>query len=94
MPAAVLPTPSLSATVGYHLEGAPAWCPGTVKNKRRPHDHQNVTIENIRGREEDFSVDIQGFEVGPFETSVTDVEDNADFKGQYYQDVIAHMKKA
>lgn len=93
----VLQPYSVTATVGYHLEpergGAEVWCPGTVQDKRRPHDHQDVTITNIRGHEADFSLDKTGFEVGPFETSVADVEDNKDFAGQYYQDVVAHMKK-
>lgn len=67
--------------------------PGTVRDKRRPHDHQDVTVTNIRGHEADFSLDVQGFEVGPFQTSVADVADDKEFTGQYYQDVIAHMKR-
>lgn len=88
----------LHTTLNYHLElergGAKDWCPGTVQDKRRPHEHADVTVTNIRGREADFSLDKQGFEVGPFATSVGDVEDDSEFAGQYYQDVAAHVKKA
>lgn len=94
----VLQPASVSASVGYHLEpergGAEVWCPGTVQDKRRPHDHQDVTITNIRGRESEFTLDKQGFEVIPFATSVEDDGDNASFEGQYYQDVVDHVKKA
>ena len=93
----VLQPHSLRATLGYHLDvargGAKTWCPGTVRDKRRPHENQEVTITNIRGQEADFSLDRQGFHVSPFETSVIDVDDDTEFAGQYYQDVIAHMKK-
>lgn len=86
-----------TTVLNYHLEvergGAEVWCPGTVRDKRRPHEHQEVLVHNIRGHEKDYSVDVQGFQVGPFKTSVTDVKEDSEFKGQYYQDVIAHMKK-
>jgi hypothetical protein len=85
----------LHTTLNYHLEvergGAKDWCPGTVQDKRRPHEHADVTVTNVRGREAEFSLDKQGFEVGPFPTSV---EDDSEFSGQYYQDVAAHVKKA
>jgi hypothetical protein len=83
--------------MNYHLEpergGATVWCPGTVQDKRRPHEHQDVTVTNIRGRESEFKLDTQGFEVGPFATSVADVKDDKEFAGQYYQDVVAHVQK-
>lgn len=93
----VLQPQALTSTLNYHLEvergGAKDWCPGTVQDKRRPHEHREVTITNIRGREAEFSLDTNGFEVGPFATSVTEVDDDTDLTGQYYQDVAAHMKK-
>lgn len=95
--AAVMQPTAVHTTVNYHLEpergGAAVWCPGTVQDKRRPHEHKDVSVTNIRGRESEFKVDVQGFQVGPFQTSVADCKDNADFTGQYYDDVIAHMKK-
>lgn len=93
----ILQPRALNTTLNYHLEahrgGAEVWCPGTVRDKRRPHEHQEVTVTNIRGHEADFSLDKQGFHVGPFTTSVTDLEDDTEFAGQYYQDVAAHVKK-
>ena len=88
---------ALRSTLNYHLEpergGAKVWVPGTVQDKRRPHEHVDATIENIRGHEADFSVDKQGFEVGPFSTSATDFSDKDVIAGQYYEDVAAHVKK-
>lgn len=93
----ILQPQALRTTLNYHLEphrgGATDWCPGTVQDKRRPHEHQDATITNIRGREAEFTLDKQGFEVGPFATSVTEVDDDTDLTGQYYQDVAAHVKK-
>lgn len=97
MAAAVLQPQALTSTLNYHLEvergGAKDWCPGTVQDKRRPHEHRDVTITNIRGREEEFKLDKYGFEVGPFTTSVTEVDEGTDLTGQYYKDVAAHVKK-
>ena len=96
MAAAVSQPQSLQTTLGYHLEphrgGAEVWCPGTVRDKRRPHEYQDVTVTNIRGREGDFTLDKQGFQVGPFTTSVADCDDDKEFAGQYYRDVAAHVK--
>ncbi|OAL36596.1 hypothetical protein AYO20_04212 [Fonsecaea nubica] len=95
--ATVLAPQAVTTILNYHLEpergGEIVWCPGTVRDKRRPHEHAEVTVHNIRGYEESFTLDKQGFAVGPFDTSVADVQDDAEFKGQYYQDVVAHLKK-
>lgn len=97
MATAVLQPQALTSTLNYHLEvergGAKDWCPGTVQDKRRPHEHREVTIKNIRGHEEQFKLDEYGFEVGPFTTSVTEIHDDTDLTKQYYQDVTAHVKK-
>lgn len=87
---------ALTATLNYHLEasrgGAEVWCPGTVRDKRRPHEHQEVTITNIRGHESEFTLDKHGFEVGPFKTSAN-MDNDEELKEKYYQDVAAHVKK-
>ena len=87
----------ITTTLNYHLEvargGAAVWCPGTVQDKRRPHEHKDVIVENIRDRLDEFSLDKQGFEVGPFTTSVADCDTNDEFAGQYYKDVAVHVKK-
>lgn len=97
MTAAVLQPQSLTSTFNYHLEvergGAKDWCPGTVQDKRRPHEHRDVTITNIRGHEKDFTLDEYGFEVGPFATTVIDVDDTTDLTKEYYHDVTEHVKK-
>ena len=91
-------TQTVTATVGYHLEvergGAATWCPGTVMDKRRPHDHQDVTITNIRDNQSEFRLDTHGFEVGPFSTSATNFDDRDAIAKDYYPDVCAHVKKA
>jgi hypothetical protein len=76
---------AIKATMNYHLKpargGAEVWCPGTVRDKRRPHEQKEVTVTNIRGHEEDFTLDAHGFHVGPFTTSAN------------MEDVAAHVKK-
>lgn len=90
-------TQTVTATVGYHLEvergGAAVWCPGTVGDKRRPHDHQAVKITDIRPNQSDFTLDTQGFEVRPFHTSATNFDDVDAIREYYYPDVCAHVKK-
>lgn len=99
MTAEVLQPQALTATVGYHLEpergGDKDWCPGTVGDKRRKHDHQDVTITNFRGRENEFSLDKQGFQIGSFTTtaSATDFDEAEKIKGQYYRDVATHVQQ-
>lgn len=64
------------------------------KDKRRPHEHKDVDVFNIRGREAEFTLDEQGFQIIPFApTSETNFDDKEDIEGQYYQDVVAHLKK-
>ena len=87
----------MTATVGYHLEpergGAAVWCPGTVGDKRRAHDLQDVKITNIRSNQSDFTLDTHGFEVRPFSTTATDFDDNAAIAESYYPEVCAHIKE-
>lgn len=52
-----------------------------------------VTVTDIRGHEGEFSLDKQGFHVSPFSTFVDGLDENTDFEGRYYQDVVAHLKK-
>lgn len=93
----ILQPRALTTTLNYHLEvargGEEVWCPGTVRDKRRPHEHQEVSVVDIRGHEAEFSVDKQGFHVGPFVTSVTDLVEDTDIEGEYYPDVVEHVKK-
>jgi hypothetical protein len=92
-------TKTVTATVGYHLEvergGAAVWCPGTAMDKRRPHDHQTVTITNLRPNQTEFTLDEHGFEVRPFHTnaSLQDFDDNEVIKERYYPDVVRHVKE-
>lgn len=90
-------TATVTATVGYHLEvergGAATWCPGTVMDKRRPHDHVEVKIRDIRQNQTEYTLDIHGFEVRPFSPSAMDFDDNAVIEEHYYPDVIAHVQR-
>ena len=97
MTAAVLQPQAVQTILNYHLEpergGEAVWCPGTVRDKRRPHEHAEVTVTNIRGRESEFSLDKQGFHVGPFQASVGDCGEDAEFRRLYYPEVAAHLQK-
>ena len=90
-------TQTVTATVGYHLElergGAAIWCPGTVGDKRRPHDLQEVEITNIRNNQSNFTLDTHGFEVRPFSTTATDFDDNTAIAKTYYPDVCEHIRE-
>lgn len=90
-------TQTVTAKVGYHLEiergGAAVWCPGTVMDKRRPHDYQDITITDIRNNQSDFTLDTHGFEVRRFSTSATNFDDNGAIAQSYYPDVCAHVQK-
>ena len=94
-----LPPQTLRTTLNYHLEpergGAEIWCPGTVMDKRRPHEHKDVDVTNVRGHEANFTLDKQGFQWGAFSTSAADedFDDKSKIEGQYYRDVVAHVKK-
>ena len=94
---ASMATQTVTATVGYHLEvergGAAVWCPGTVGDKRRPHDHQAVKITDIRPNQSDFTLDTHGFQVNPFHTSATNFDDVDAIREHYYPEVCAHVKK-
>lgn len=96
--AAVLSPHTTTTVLNYHLEvergGAEVWCPGTVRDKRRPHEHQEVTVTDIRGHESEFLLNTHGFQVGPFNTSVGDLENDADFRGKYYDEVAAYVQEA
>lgn len=95
---AVLQPQAVRTILNYHLEpergGAEVWCPGTVRDKRRPHEHQEVFVTDIRGHESEFSLDKQGFHVGPFQPSfLGDLKEDDKFREEYYPEVAAHLKK-
>lgn len=87
----------VNTTLNYYLSpargGAKIYQPGAVSDKRRPHDAQNVQIVDVRGRENDFELDKQGFQIIQLKTSIQDVEKDADWRGQYFEDIMAQVKR-
>ena len=87
----------VNTTLNYYLSpergGAKIYQPGAVGDKRRPHDEQKVQVTDIRGREDEFRLDEQGFQIIQLNTSVQDVEKDADWEGQYFQDIMEQVKK-
>ncbi len=56
----------VDVTINYHLDpkngGSERVTPGTPSAYRRPVDAHVVQAEDVRGREQEFSLDKQGFE--------------------------------
>ena len=75
----------VDTTLNYYLSpargGAKIYQPGAVSDKRRPHDEQKVKVTDIRGLESEFQLDKQGSQIIQLDTSVQDVEKDADWKG-------------
>lgn len=72
----------VNTTLNYYLSpergGAKVYQPGAVNNKRRPHDVQKVQVIDIRGQENEFILDKQGFQIIQLDTSVQDVKTDTD----------------
>jgi hypothetical protein len=87
----------VDTTLNYYLSpargGAKVYQPGAVGDKRRPHDAQKVHVTDVRGQEDEFKLDKQGFQIIQLDTSVQDVEHDADWKGQYFEDIMEQVKK-
>lgn len=86
----------VDTTLNYYLSpargGAEVYQPGAVSDKRRPHDVQKVQVVDIRGREDEFLLDKQGFQIIQLDTSIQDVEKDSDWKGQYFQDIMKQVR--
>jgi hypothetical protein len=83
---------TVSTTLNYHLAvekgGHDSFQVGTVSDKRRQHVPVETQITDMRGMEDEFSVDKQGFQVVPSKAilSVEDYSDDDKVTELYHRD--------
>lgn len=88
---------SVTATVSYYLQpkdgGDTHIYPGTVLNTRRKYDPREVLITDIRGREQDFSLDVHGFQFVDSASGFQDFGDGEKVKSEYYVEVAEVLRE-
>ena len=79
---------TVKAVLNHYLPpskgGQAVYYPGTASDKRREHDPREVVITDIRGREEDFKLDVQGFQMAQQESKEKVFDDDARIREVYY----------
>ena len=66
--------------------------PGDEQNPPGTDSHE-MEIRDGWSRAEAFSVDREGFEIKPFQTSFSNFDDDAEIKEAFYRDVVAFVEK-
>jgi hypothetical protein len=90
---------NVSAVVNYFKENedgsppAPAYV-GKPETYDRPTSPKNVTIHDIRGSEDKFSIDTTGFAVVQHKSEEKDFVDDEHIKRVYYPEVESILKEA
>lgn len=87
---------AVETTVNYfHPDEARVFYPGTAGYQRRRHNTRTVTINDLRGREQDFTLDKNGFQVLNARWSEQDVEDKPDhIRDVVFTETIEKVKQA
>lgn len=84
-------------TLNYYLDpsqgGEAVYYPGTAGDKRRKHNPREVDVMDIRGNEEDFSLDKQGFQVVDWPSAEKAFDDDHKIKQVYYPDCENLLRK-
>lgn len=85
------------ATLNYYLDPAKGgyqdfWF-GTVGEKRRPFEHVEVPITDMRGREEEFHLDVQGFQKVEHTSEEKEFTDLDTIRRVYYPECAELVKK-
>lgn len=79
----------------FHPDEARTFYPGTAGYQRRRYNTKTVTINDLRGREDDFSLDKNGFQILKAQWSEHDVEDTPEhIQGVVFPETIAKVKEA
>lgn len=91
------PAHVVNTTLNYCLEplqGEPSpFYPGTAGNYRREFNEQAVQVTDLRGSENDFSLDKQGFELRRHVCTEKDFADEAVVKDVVYEETAELLKK-
>ena len=100
MPHATSTPHIVHATLNFHLDvaqgGSDTFYAGTVGANRRKHAPVTVPIADIRGYEDDFKLDLQGFELVRDSKSSLQKEDFLDderVKAEYYKECEGLVKE-
>lgn len=84
--------------LNYHLDsgngGEQVFYPGTAGNYRRQFDARAIQVKDIRGHEEDFCLDQQGFQILRHESKEKEFADEDEVKDVIYEEVIEMLKEA
>lgn len=83
--------PADGSTPYTHINADPAT--GVRKQNWVRELHDNVPVENIRGKEHTFSLDKTGFQYGRAAQKYTAFTDDAEIEREYYPESIELVKK-
>ena len=78
---------------GDGSEPAPSYV-GKPETYERPSEALNVVVNNVRGREQDYSLDKQGFQFYKHVSTERDFEDDDQIKRVYYPETEQLLKDA
>lgn len=88
MPGTVATPKDIQAYLNYHLDpskGGTDWlCSGSVGEKRRKHQPILTKISDIRGREDEFDLDTQGFHMIQNAPALDSWKDEVRTRDEYY----------
>lgn len=93
-----MPGSVVKTTLNYFLElengGDQAYCLGTVGEKRRRYQKTEVNVNNLRGHEQNFYLDRNGFQFLNAPCAEKTFDDDDRIKQSYYPEVIELIKRA
>jgi hypothetical protein len=91
------PTHVVNTTLNYYLEpsqgGSTSFYPGTAGNYRRKFNEQAVQVTDLRGSENNFRLDKQGFQVRRHICTEKDFADEDVVKDVVYKEISELLKK-
>lgn len=91
------PSKLVETKLNYHLSASKGgvtlvWL-GTVGERRRPHHTVPVQVEDVRGHEDDYDLDVQGFQVVTSPSDERDFNDDDRIKSKYYAECTELIKR-
>lgn len=93
-----LPPKVIEADINYWLEsptGQPysVIYPGTAGSRRLEWDTRKVQVTDLRGREDEFDIDKNGFQIVPFTTEEKAYDDDERIKQSVYPEAVELIRK-
>ena len=81
----------IQAALNFHKPGEDVLYIGSHYNHLDYDTHQ-VLIEDVYGREDEFSLDTQGFQIVKAPTALENFDDAAQIETKYYEEIIVYVK--